>query len=124
MPRPKRSGYKTQTNMANLLDQVSEFESWRTELLPKLRAMIEKGATPEAIYKEAAALAAAKAVTIALTETDSAKSLSAIKEIIDRSHGKSIDRKEINARMSTLSDAELDSLIKSGLGDLEDEQAH
>jgi hypothetical protein len=111
----KFSGHRDENEMLRRLDDLSEFERFKTEILPKLRRALEKGKGVEDIYKLVAAEAAARAVTLALTEPDSGKALSAIKEILDRSGGKATDRKEITQKYEKLSDTELDALLSSQL---------
>lgn len=106
--------------MAETLDELSEFEIYRRDVLPELRKAIAKGASAKEIYKRHEAYAAARAVTIAITETDTGKALAAAKEILDRGGGKATEHKEI--AISNLTDQELDDLLKKELGELTDDE--
>lgn len=107
------SGHTQQNKMAKNLDDLAAFEEFQDEILPTLKKAVKEGWSPEKIYKHAAALAAARSVSIALTEMDSAKALAGIKEILDRSGGKATERREVKHEVSALSDAELEALIAS-----------
>lgn len=115
-----------QHKMAHTLDELAEYEQFRDEILPALRKMIKSGANAEEILKKFHAHAAARQVTLALTDPDSGKSLSAIKDILDRVTGKPKEQKKIEHAYSSLKDDELDSLLltqASELGD-DDEASH
>lgn len=109
--RGSQRAYKHQTRMAAALDELAEFEKFKEELLPKLRTMVLKGADEQEIYAMAKAFAAARAVTIAMTEQDTGKALSAIKEVLDRSGGKATEKRETTHKYQKLKDEELDSLL-------------
>lgn len=107
------SGHSQDAKMAQALDDLDDFEQYRRDVLPLLRRAIKEKWSPEKIYKEMSAYTAARAVTIALTDPDAGKALSAIKETLDRSQGKAVERKEVKTSIAALSDDELDALIKS-----------
>jgi len=109
-----RSGDQSDHRMASLLDEMSEFERFRHEILPELRKMVTKGASAEAIYRRYQAHAAARTITIAMTEDNPATALAAAKEILDRGGGKAVERKEIT--VNDMTDEQLDELIKKELG--------
>lgn len=106
--------------MVRKIDDLAAYEQFKSEILPYLRDAIQRGATAEEIYRKAEALAAARAVTIAATETDTGKALSAIKDILDRSGGKATDRKVIEHRYKDLSDSELDAMLLSESEEVDD----
>lgn len=110
----------TENQMVRKIDDLAAYEQFKSEILPYLRDAIQRGATAEEIYRKAEALAAARAVTIAATETDTGKALSAIKDILDRSGGKATDRKVIEHRYKDLSDSELDAMLLSESEEVDD----
>jgi hypothetical protein len=121
--RPKPN--KTESLMVSALDRLAAFEEFQEEILPTLRGALKEGKTAEDIYKLVQAHAAARTATIALTERDPAKALSAIKDILDRSGGKPTERREVEHKYSKLKDEELDSLILSEISDVtEDDLAN
>lgn len=119
MGRSPKSNY-IEHRMARALDELSEFEKFKDELLPELRGDLSRGMTAEEIYKKYEALAAARTVTIAIKETDSGKALAAAKDIRDRVSGKPKESLEIKNKWEKLKDEELDSLILSELSDVDE----
>jgi hypothetical protein len=117
--KTRNAHMSNQNKMANQLDQLALFEEMQAELLPKLQKLIRQNASPEKIYKEFAALAAARTVSVALTEEDSGKALAAVKEVLDRTQGKATEKVETTHKYSKLDDAELDNLLKSTLAGVE-----
>lgn len=101
MIKPKKPRFRRNVQehkVVQALDDLAEFESFQTEILPTLRKAIKERWTPEKVYKEFSAHMAAKAVSIALVEKDPTKSLAAIKEVLDRSQGKATEKREITAK--------------------------
>lgn len=111
--KKKKSGHRAETRITSIIDQLNAFEEFRQDVLPRLRSVLAKGYSAEQIYKEFSDLAAARAITIAMTEQDSSKALAALKEVLDRAHGKATERKELKTTISSLSDEELDALLHS-----------
>ncbi len=122
----KKSGHKVQDEMASVMDELAEFEKFRADVSPKLQKLVEGGASAEDIYHFAQSMVAAKAVTIALRETDASRAMTAIKDILDRTQGKAKERQEVEHKFSKLRDEELDALIESRLTELDtgDEERH
>lgn len=108
-------GHKQENALIKTADDLVEFEKFQ-ELLPKqLRKDLLKGLTAKQIYKKYAPMAAARAVAVALSEADSAKALSAAKEVMDQAEGKVTTRTEVTHRMADMPEEQLDALIKSRL---------
>jgi hypothetical protein len=107
--------------MVRNLDQLSEFDEFRREVLPKLARAVKEKKSVEEILAMCDTLAAARLGTIVATETDTGKALSAIKDLLDRKHGKSTERKEIKHKFENLSEDELDSVLVNKLKKLSDE---
>lgn len=128
MVTKRRRGAGSHDNfMAKNLDELEAYEEFTKEILPKLRQAIKKGKSAEDIYKMAQAAAAARAVTIAVTEADPTKAMTAIKDILDRSGGKATERTEVTHKYENLKEEQLDSLLLSELGTLDDtstDEAH
>jgi len=115
--RPRRQNRITENfeerDRNRVIDELEQFEKFKAEILPVLRKEISKGTPAEEIYKKFEAHLAARAVTIAMTETDTSRAMAAIREALDRSKGKAVERKEITRKYENLSDAELEALAKS-----------
>ena len=116
-----KNGNREQLKAAQLSDDITDFEQFREELLPALRADLKKGLDAETLYRKYQAYAAARGVTIAMTSTDEGKALQAVKEILDRSQGKATEKKEVTHRLSKLSDKELDSVLITQLEEYDGE---
>ena len=128
MPGSKRAkqrrGKKPTVNredekMAKKLAELEMFEKFKDEILPALRRDIDKKMTPEEMLSKYAALAAARGISIALSEKDSSKALGAVKDILDRVQGKATERREVKHKYDDLPDEELDAILMSELQDLE-----
>lgn len=122
MPNYRRRGKRepTEKQMSKIehtADQLMAFERFREEIAPELQQMLLKGASTKQILKKFESYAAAKILTIALTETDSQKALSAAKDILDRSHGKATETKKIKHELAEIEDKDLDALIMSEVAD-------
>jgi hypothetical protein len=101
---------------ALLLDELAAFEEFRKEIMPQLQQDLKDGLAAEQIFKKYAHFAAARGITIALTDKDAGRALTAIKDILDRTQGKAVERKEIKASISELPDEQLDALLESAIG--------
>lgn len=116
--RKKHAPTKTAPNdVEQTTDQLLAFERFRTEIAPELQEMLYQGKGTKEILKKFESYAAAKILTIALTEQDSGKALAAAKDILDRSHGKATETKKIQHQLADVEDRDLDALIMSELSD-------
>ena len=96
--------------MALTLDALAEFEQFREEILPALRKDLGSGLTAQEIYNKYQAHAAARGITIAMTSTRESSALVAIKDVLDRTDGKPVERKVVIGKFDGLSDQELRAL--------------
>lgn len=115
--RKPATSQATQYKAAAMIDDLREFNQFREEILPVLRKALANGDDADTIYKRFQAYAAARAVSIAATEVDSGKALSAIKDILDRTQGRAKERTEVTHRLSSLPEEQLDSILLSKLKD-------
>jgi hypothetical protein len=114
-------GHKQENEAIKLADSLNEFEKFR-ELLPaQLRKDLLAGLTAKQIYKKYAPMAAARAVAVALSEADSAKALSAAKEVMDQAEGKVTVRTEVTHKMDGMPEEQLDALIRSRMSSTAEE---
>lgn len=117
--RPGKVGTLETRDKVNLLEELQQYEIFRD--LPKdLRAAVTEGRPAPELYQKYSHIAAVRAVHIAMTEQDSGKALSAIKDIMDRTYGKATERKEVRHKFDDLSDEELDAILISELDEQDD----
>lgn len=118
--RPRRAGaqYNAVENMqVRSIDNLRQFEEFKTEILPKLRKMMKEGKQAEDIIAFAQTFAAARLVSDALTNEDAAQALKSVKEVLDRGMGKPKERQEVTHKLEKLRDEELDALLQSKLAE-------
>jgi hypothetical protein len=127
-PKKQHSYNRQDAQMARDLDKLADYEAFCEKILPQLRRMVKDGSSAEAIYKFAESFAAARNVTIALTDGDPGRAMTAIKDILDRSQGKAKERTEHTHKFEKLKDNEIDALLQSRLketaSDDDDEAPH
>jgi hypothetical protein len=100
------------------LDQLAAFDEFVATISPELRKDLQSGASAEDIYLKYTAYAAARGVSIAMTERDTSKALKAIQDILDRTKGKAVQRVEAKHKFEDLSEDQLDALLQSRLKDV------
>lgn len=106
------SGMGEQKRMAETLDDLEEFESFKKDILPKLRREMQKGSSAEDIFKMVTPLLAGKLASMALTTKDNKESMAMIKDILDRSQGKARERIQVTTKYEQMSDEELAALVR------------
>lgn len=111
-----RSGKSRENKrMAQVIDDLREFDEFRTGLLKKIQAMLKDGKTSEEILEFGKAMAAARVVTTVAVEKDSQKALAAAKDVLDRTQGKAKERTEVEHKFSKLPEDQLDAMLLSKL---------
>lgn len=118
--RKKRMTNHEDHMMTSRLDSLAEYETFMKDVPTELRQMILDGLDAVEIYDKADRLAAIRMVAIALTDKDSSRAIAAIKDIMDRKHGKATERKEVSHKFEGLSDEELDAILVSEISELDD----
>ena len=116
--RPKSNA--TENRAVRALDDLAAFERFQDELLPTLRKATEENWSAEKIWSHprTQALLAARAVTIAATDPDAGKALAAIKDVMDRAHGRATEKKEIKHQLEKLPDEQLDALLETTMAEM------
>lgn len=104
-----------------LIDELAEFEEYKSKLLPEIAKLVKGGAPSKDILERSKALAVARLALIAVNEADPKTALNAIKEVLDRTDGKVTDKREVTHAMQNLKDEELDALLIASSSDVEDE---
>ncbi len=113
--RNRRKEY-AKRKFTRLEKKVAEFETFQQEFAPKLRALLQDPNTKaEDILEFGKKLAAARAVTVAHTEVDAGKAMSASKDILDRTMGKAKETTSVEHKFAKLDEEQLDSLLLSKL---------
>lgn len=107
----------------NVHETLAQFEEFQAEILPALRNDMSSGMTAEELYKKYQALAAARGISIALGEANSATALSAVREILDRTQGKATENKQVEHKFSKMKDEEIDAVLITQLDELESGEA-
>lgn len=111
---------KTEEKMAELIDQLSEFQDWQATILPTLKADIKKGLSSKELRDKYAALVQARIISIAATAEKPGEALLAAKDILDRAHGKATEKKEVTHHLANASDKELDAILASEIQELDE----
>ena len=101
--------------MVRGLDDLAMFEELQASVIPQLRALIKKGASSEEILEAGRAIAVARLVSMAALDPEA--NLGAIKELLDRVHGKSTEKKDITHKLGRLKDEEVDALLLSAISE-------
>lgn len=122
--KKRNDGRREQYRMAKLLDEKSQFEEFKEEILPKVRAMLREGKTSEEIRRFAQSYVTARQVTIALTSENEAAVLKAADALTFQNEGKPKERTEHTHKFGKLPDNELDAVLTSKLRELEDKKTN
>lgn len=109
-----------EASLIESLDELAFFQEFKADLLPAFQELIRSGAPTKEVLLKAKAMAAARLATIAVTEADSRVALGAIKELLDRTEGKVVEKSEVTHAMAGLKDEELDALVLTGIKELGD----
>lgn len=114
MAKKRQANNEVLEQAVEAIDDLREFERFRQEVLPALRAdLTERKLSAEQIYKKYSSMAAARGITIALTTEKPETALTAIRDILDRTQGKPVQRSESHHTFEELSDEELDAMVLS-----------
>lgn len=104
--------------MEEALDKLASFDEFQQSLLPQLQKDILSNMAPAELRSKYKSLLAGRQIMIGLTEVDSTKALSAIRDILDREEGKATERHEHKHQLEDLSDKQLESLLTSEIKSL------
>lgn len=117
--KSKRTKNHAEERIALAIDDLAEFQKFKEEVVYELRKDIYNGLSAEEMYAKYQSQAAARGITIAMTERDSSRAMAAVKDILDRSQGKAVERKDVRHRMENAKDEDIDALLLSKLDELE-----
>ena len=111
--RPKR----IKRTIEDQLEELELYAEFQSQIIPELKKLLLSGAKDRDILAQYTPQVAARLVTIALTDPDPGKALLAIKDLLDRVHGKATEHREVKHQFDSLTDEQLDALIKTELTD-------
>lgn len=113
--RPKANGLEHR--MAEALDARNISSEIAAPIIPILMQAMKEGWSAEKLSKhpQVQLLLAARQLTIAITETDPAKAMAAIKDARDRVEGRATERSEVVHKLEKMPDEQLDALLHSKL---------
>lgn len=120
--KPAPRGNKTEDKTIDLIDQLTEFEDFKGNILPALQQDVKAGMSTSDLRKKYASLVQARLITAALANPDDSKALAAATDLLNRVEGKATERKEVKHILSNLSDRELDAVLQSEVNELEEMQ--
>lgn len=119
--QPRTAGHipslrnRQEESMVEALDDLALLQEMRATYIPALRKLVEGGAPSEQIFKLVESMAAARLASEAALAGDF--NLAAVKELMDRVHGKPTEKKELTHKMAKLKDEELDALLLTAAAD-------
>lgn len=113
--RRRKDNYRTEARAVATIDKLAAFEEFSQDILPALRDAVKAGKGAKDIYAMAAAIAAAKVVSVAVKSTDEKNVLAAAKDILDRDMGKAKESVDITGKLEKLPEQDLDALLLSKL---------
>lgn len=111
-----------QLDRARNLDDLAIHDDLMGGLLGVIRDDLRAGLPAEDILEKYSSLAAARIATIAATDADSGKALAAAKDILDRSRGKAVERKQIHHKLDKVDSDQLDAILLTEIEALEDDK--
>ena len=116
--KPPKTGKQNEDKMVKVLDQLDLFERLKKEIMPCIIKDLAKGFTAEELRNKYLAKIQAAQLTQALTDP---KAAAERKDVLDRSEGKATEKREITHRLKDLPEEELDALLLSEVGDMNDD---
>ena len=122
MAKRTNDGRRAEYAMHKLIDEKSQFEEFKEEILPKIRAMLKAGKTSVEIRAFTQAYVTARQVSIALGSVDEGAALKAIDSLTHQNEGKPKERSENIHKFERLPENELDAILASKLAELSDSE--
>jgi hypothetical protein len=111
------------TEKERSIDELAIYDEMLSGVLVGVREDIKSGLAADQIMAKYANIAAARTVTIALTDLESGKALAASKDILDRSLGKAVERKQIQHKLEKVDEKQLDAILITEISSLEFDEA-
>lgn len=111
---------RSQDEVADLVQDLVDFEDFRQTVLPAIRRDLAAGLTAKQLREKYASLVQARILTEALTSDDSKSAIAAARDVTDRVDGRATEKKEVTHKFDKMTDEELDAVLKSEEADLDD----
>lgn len=108
-----------QETRARNIDDLVMYDDLLQGILSSVKKDLAAGLTGVEIMTKYAAIAAARTVSIAATEADSARALAGAKDILDRVYGKAKETKDVTHRLDKVEEKQLDAILLTELEALE-----
>lgn len=105
------------------IDDLMIHDDLMVGVLGAVKKDLAAGLTGVQIMEKYSSLAAARIVSIAATEADSGKALSAAKDLMDRVHGKAREIKDVTHRLAQVDEKQIDAILISEIDSLEIDEA-
>jgi len=119
--RKQYSSHNAERRIENLFEQLAQFEDFKATILPALQQDLQDpDITPAKLREKYAAILQARLITDALSTKDEGKAATIIKDVLDRTEGKAVEKKEYTHRFENMTDHELESVLQSELNELQD----
>jgi hypothetical protein len=109
--------------MVQMLDEHDQFKKYQ-EMFKKLLTMVGAGATADELRREFGPAITARAIAMAATTDDGRLFSTLMKDLVDRTEGRAVERREVSHQFQNLTDEELNNVLASELDGLTDEQAN
>lgn len=119
-PMKRKNRNSVEDKMISNLDSLAEFNEFQRTLLPIIKGAVKSKDAPKAILELARSYAAARIALIMATDPDNKTALAAAKDLLDRTEGKAVERRELRHSMANLKDEELDALVMSKIDESEE----
>jgi hypothetical protein len=119
MIRPKKyrkSSNSQENKQIRALDELAMFEEFRATLLPALLKDVQDGLTDEQMREKYLPIAQARAISEMVLP--GGNGLAAARDLIDRTRGKAVERKELRHRLDALDEKQVDALVAARLNEL------
>jgi hypothetical protein len=119
--RPPKTNGKAEGRMTRTLDRLTQFEDFEKTILPQLQKDIRRGITAKEMASKYSALAMARLITVAMTSENEAQVERAGVKVVEFGDGKATERKEVSHRLEKLPQEQMDALLLTELGEVEEE---
>lgn len=112
-----------QDTRARNIDSLALHDELLQGVLGSVKKDLAAGLTGQQILEKYASLAAARVVSIAVTEADSGKALASAKDVLDRAYGKARETKDVTHRLAQVDEKQIDAILISEIDSLEIDEA-
>lgn len=111
--KPKKTNDAALTKTASVIDDLAEFEQFRREFWGQLQKDLLAGLSAADLRKKYHAKAQARLIMNAIADPDSARSTAAARDLIDRTEGRAIERREETRKYENTKEEQLRAALLS-----------